>query len=173
MELSNPFLVCTNEKTFDAYRLGQRYYQLLFTTHDVHDKNLLCSDKYLNKNQMHLISTFLSTSQTLWESANCDDCYEDATSSVHNFSRNTVEFLESQKIYNDCVQNVTIGTFNMTRVCSECDKKYSTLNKLYEQIKKSKSNKICFDLEDKVSFRFDPRQISIKASNLSLRPFPR
>jgi phage-related tail protein len=150
MELSNPFLVCTDQKTFDAYRLGQRYYQLLFSTHDAHD-NISCSEKFLNKNHMNLISTFLGTSKKLWDSANCDDCYVDSTSSVHKFSRNTEEFLESYSHFNECINNVTEGAIDMNRVCLECNKKYLTFNKLYEQIKKSSGNKICFDLEDKVS----------------------
>jgi Osteopetrosis-associated transmembrane protein 1 precursor len=158
MHFSNPFIVCTNENTFEAYRLGQRYYQLLFSTHDAHDINVLCSDKFLNKNHMNLISTFLSTSQRLWESANCNDCYEDATSSVHNFSKSTEEFLESYSHFNECINNVTAGTVDMSLVCINCNANYTTLNKIYEVIKKSSGGKICFDLEDKVSFSYKEQE---------------
>lgn len=129
-------------------------YQKLFTTRDHKNTSAWCSDDFLNKNRMNIIMNFVGYAKTTWESANCDDCYGGVISHEQNFSRNTKEFIESHKLLNDCVQNVTNDLLvNNSVVCTACDSRYGTLNSLYEQIKKSTGNKICFDLEDKVSHK--------------------
>lgn len=150
MNHSDPFAICTNAYTFTAYRVTLEFYEKLFTTFDVHNTSAACSDKLLNKNHMNVIINFINYSKNLWTSANCDDCYEDPSSSTRNFSSNTESFLESLSFYNDCVQNITTHKLNSSLVCSTCDANYQNLNNIYEHIKKSTGNKICFDLEDKV-----------------------
>lgn len=150
---SDPFIMCTNNFTFLAYRLTVKFYDKLLTTFDPHNNSVLCSDKFLNKNRMNVISSLIGNTKNLWEAANCDGCYNESASTAQNYSRNTAEFIESLKLHNGCVQNVTHGT-NSSLVCRECGARYQTLNGLYERIKKSAGGKICFDLEDKVSRRF-------------------
>lgn len=100
---------------------------------------------------MNVITNFINYSKNLWTSANCDNCYSDVSFSTQDFSNNTKDLLESQDTYNKCVQNITGHGFNSSLVCLQCDVDYQKLNNLYEHIKKSVENKICFDLEDKVS----------------------
>lgn len=127
-------------------------YQKLFTTKDLKNVSALCSDELLNKNRMNIIMNFVGYAKTAWESANCDDCYGGVISHEQNFSRNTQEFIESHKLLNICVQNITKDPLvNNSVVCTACESRYKTLNSLYEQIKKSTGNKVCFDLDDKVS----------------------
>jgi Osteopetrosis-associated transmembrane protein 1 precursor len=151
MNHSDPFAICTNEYTFTAYRVTMDFYQKLFTTVDTHNTSASCSDKLLNKNHMNVILKFIGYSNSLWASANCDDCYVNSSSSHQNFSNSTEKFLESYQEYNSCVQNVTSHNSNSSLVCLQCDSNYQNLNNIYEHIKKSTGNKICFDLEDKVS----------------------
>jgi hypothetical protein len=149
MQSSDPFVMCSNNMTFLTYRFTIEYYNKLFTTRDPKNSSALCADLYLNKNRMNLVMNLVSNSKMIWQSANCDDCYGDLNSA--NFSRNTEEFLESHLLYDECVLNVTKLTQNSSLVCTECNARYEALNSIYEQIKKSSNNKICFDLEDKVS----------------------
>jgi Osteopetrosis-associated transmembrane protein 1 precursor len=151
MNHSDPFAICTNTYSFTAYQVTLDFYQQLFTTFDTHNTSAKCSDKLLNKNHMNVIVKFIGYSNDLWTSANCDECYSDASSSSQNFSNNTEEFLQSHLLYNDCVQNITNHHLNSSLVCLQCDEDYQKLNNIYEHIKKSTGNKICFDLEDKVS----------------------
>lgn len=147
MQKSDPFLVCTNNFTFISYRLVSKFHDQLLTTRDAHNSSALCSDEFLNKNRMNVVTSFISNSKTLWLAANCDECYNDSISTVQNFSRNTREFIDLQVSYNGCVLNTT----KYSAVCTECISEYQTLNALYERLKKTSNNKICFDLEDKVS----------------------
>lgn len=152
MKSSNPFEVCTNNLTFVPYRLAMKFHNQLLTTFDLHNSSALCSDEFLNKNRMNVVTSFISTSKSLWEAANCDKCYNDTTSLDQNFSRNTKEFMDLQFSYNSCVLNTT-SLINNSAVCTDCSNEYQTLNALYERLKKTSGNKICFDLEDKVSQR--------------------
>jgi hypothetical protein len=147
MANSDPFSICTNNYTFAAKRITNEYFQKLFTNFDKKNTSATCADKLLNKNKMNVISTFVKYSEDLWETANCDSCYEDSTSIHQNFSNNTKEFLELHHLFRECVSNVT--SHNNSIVCLHCDNDYQSLNNIYEHIKKT--GKVCFDLEDKVS----------------------
>lgn len=147
---SNPFTVCSDSLAFYSYRYTMDFYQKLFNTYDPNHLSVVCADEFLSKNRMNIIAKFVSNSKILWESANCDACYDNSTSLVQNLSRNTNEFFNLSKSFDDCVKNVTKNSSNFSLVCTECDKKYQALNSLYEQLKKSSTNQVCFDLEDKV-----------------------
>lgn len=151
MNHTDPFAICTNDLTSTAYRITMEFYEKLFSTFDTHNTSATCSDKILNKNRMNVIINFIGYSKNLWTSANCDECYEELTEMNQNFSSTTEAFLESHSTFTDCVQNITSHQLNSSLVCLHCDADYQKLNNLYESIKKSTENKICFDLEDKVS----------------------
>ena len=151
MSSSFPFTMCIDPFAFTSYRLTMQFYNKLFATIDTHNTSALCSDKFLNKNRMNVVMSLISASSGLWLSANCDDCYIDSSATTQNFSRNTEEFLDSHRIYNECVQNITGNKLDESLVCTECITDYQRLNGLYDGIKISTGNKICFDLEDKVS----------------------
>lgn len=152
MQLSDPFKMCTDEITFVSYRGTMDFYNKLFTTTDPKNATNLCSDEFLSKNIMNVINNFVGYSKTAWEKANCDDCYGGVVSPIQNFSRNTIEFIVADHTHNECVQNITRDpNVNNSVVCTACESKYEVLNNLYEQIKKSTGNKVCFDLVDKVS----------------------
>lgn len=151
MNHSDPFTICTNEYTFTAYRVTMEFYEKLFSTFDTHNTSATCSDKLLNKNHMNVIISFISYSKNLWTLANCDECYEDSSEMALNFSSSTEAFLESHRLYNDCVLNITSHQLNSSLVCLQCNADYEKLNNIYESIRKSTGSKICFDLEDKVS----------------------
>lgn len=149
MTHANPFIMCTGNNTFHAYRATMELYDDLLTSIDPASHKEFCSARFLNKNRMSVVTTLLSNSANLWNSANCDECYANKT---YNFSNSTKDFLLSLDVYKTCVLNVTTNhTINNTFVCVDCIADYQTLNGFYEQIKKSTNNKICFDLEDKVS----------------------
>lgn len=151
MQSSDPFKMCTDNFTFISYRVTMENYNKLFTT-DPKNATILCSDEFLSKNIMNVINNFVGYSKTAWETANCDDCYGGVVSTTQNFSRNTVEFIVADHTHNECVQNITKDpNVNNSVVCTACEDKYEVLNNLYEQIKKSTGNKVCFDLVDKVS----------------------
>lgn len=151
MNNSDPFSVCTNIYTFTAYRITLEFYEKLFLTLDTHITNVTCSDKFLNKNQMNVISNSISYSKNLWSSAYCENCYVNESASDQIFSNYTEEFQNYYELHITCVQNITSHNLNSSLVCIECDSSYQKLNNIYESLKKSTSNKICFDLEDKVS----------------------
>lgn len=145
---SDPFSVCTDPNTFTAYRLTLDHYNQLFTSKDPKNSSILCSDELLNKNRMNVFTNFITYSKNLWESANCDSCYNDSTSKVQKFSNGTEIFLSSYQSYEDCTRNKS--RINTSAVCTDCDADYQTLNSIYERLKKSTNNKVCFDLDDKV-----------------------
>lgn len=114
----------------------------------IHDKNyfnITCSDEYLNKNQMAVISHVVATSKSIWESAYCDDCYIDTSRTNNNFSDHTIIFQESYKNYSDCVSK---HPNNATAICEHCMSEYLSMNALFDHDKTKRNGQICFDLED-------------------------
>lgn len=150
MTVADPFTLCTSNSTFTPFRKTQHLYSLLISTHNTKIPNETCADGYLNKNRMNVITTTLTNSFKLWETANCDDCYVDATSVMQNFSRNTQEFYQTYNMHENCINETRKQTNNNSQICANCEAKYDLLNKLFEAIKRARNNKICFDLEDKV-----------------------
>lgn len=154
MITSNPFTVCTDNLTFPSYRFSMEFYEKLFTTPDPHNPSAVCADNFMSKNRMNLIVSLINNSKDVWESANCDACYDNSTSPVQNLTRNAKEFFNLSGSFDECVKNATKNSNNRSEVCTECDKNYQKLNNLFEQLKTSSNNKICFDLEDKVKVKF-------------------
>lgn len=145
---ANPFTICTDNIAFISYRLTMYFYNKLFTTHDPQKPNSFCAEDFLNTNRIDAFKKIISNSKDLWESANCDACYDNLTSTVQNFSRNTKELFNLQSVYDECVKNSTKNSDNHSMICTQCDTRYQTLNSLYEQLKKSSAKNVCFDLED-------------------------
>lgn len=150
MMTPDPFSMCTDNFTFHAFRNTTNVYEKLISSIDPKNPKKFCSESYLNKNRMNVVTTLLSNSVNLWNSANCDECYINKT--AYTFSNNTKHFLDSLDVFNECIRNVTSDDqINNTAVCVDCIGGYQTLNGFYEQIKKESINKICFDVEDRVS----------------------
>ncbi|CRK86515.1 CLUMA_CG000017, isoform A [Clunio marinus] len=147
MTTADPFTLCTNDFSFRAYRITMKYYDRLFSTHDPKNESALCSDQYLNKNKMNVITSLIGNSKNLWTTANCDQCYNTLSSTSKNFTTSTEDFLNSLQLLTNCIDKVT----NISFVCNKCETHYQTLNGIYERIKTSSNNKICFDLEDKMN----------------------
>lgn len=145
MSNSDPFRVCTDSETFRNYRLTMNFYNELLTSHEPANKSL-CSDEYLNKNRMNVITQMITNSKNVWESANCDSCYNDTTSMSQVFSDDTKTFNSSYYNYLDCTKHPPNGS----SICTDCEGSYQTLNSIFEHIKKSSNNKVCFDLDDQV-----------------------
>lgn len=150
MVTSNPFVMCTDSSTFFSFRYAMDFYSTLFKMTESDDKSHFCSDEFLSKNRMNVISTLIANSKKLWYDAYCDNCYEDATSANYSFSIDTQRFLNFSDAFDNCV-DATKMKFNESVICVECLDDYQNLNQLYEELKLSSDKKICFDLEDKVS----------------------
>lgn len=147
MMASDPFKACTDSLTFTAYRSTMKFYNQLLTFHDPQNTSFICSDEFLNKNRMNVVTSFITTSRNLWESANCDACYNDSASNVQVFSNETRTFNSSFHAHLECTKNAS----SKDSVCSDCDSSYQTLNSIYEILKKATNNKVCFDLDDQVN----------------------
>lgn len=153
MNLSDPFTICTDITAYHDYNCTLSCFKKLTTTYDHKNSTALCSEKYINKNRMNVVSMFIAATKNLWESANCDNCY-DTPDPSHNlsFSQSTQDFLRSHDLQKYCIGNITSNsTVNNSVVCSACEKPYEVLNSVFEHIKKTSANKICFDLEDMVN----------------------
>lgn len=148
MQSSDPFLVCTNKDAFCSYRLVILAYNELFTKIDKPHAPKLCSELNLNKNRMNVITNFVANSKLLWESANCDQCYENISTDEQIFSNSTIQFISLQDQVMKCINDTSKQ--NSSAVCTECQDDYNKLNIIYDRIKTKSADKICFDLEDKV-----------------------
>lgn len=149
MLTSDPFKMCTDKDVFTAYRYTLDYYEKLFITIEPKNASAFCSDEKLNKNKMNLIVNYVGQTKTLWETAHCDECYEDPASKDQNFTAATKEFLELQFLVASCMKN-TSQKMNNSAVCSQCGDDYQKLNILYDHTMEVSGDKICFDLVDKV-----------------------
>jgi len=123
-------------------------YSKLLTTHDPKNPKAMCGDQYFNQNRVNVVTNLITASIGMWQSANCDDCYNNSTSMDHQLSNNTIAFNEYHDSFHKCVDETKT---NQTNACVVCAKPYSMLNALYEAaFVRSKPNTICFDVEDKV-----------------------
>ncbi|KAL7041460.1 hypothetical protein ACKWTF_000790 [Chironomus riparius] len=143
LDTANPFTLCTNKQAFGYYRNLTFFFNLLEENYD-RTTRIICSEEYLNKNRMSVISHIVATSKGLWESGNCDDCYGDDTSLYQNFSPHTIEFQKAHAEYANCTSKFR----NVSEICKECMSFYQKMNDLFDYEKKKKEGKICFDLED-------------------------
>jgi Osteopetrosis-associated transmembrane protein 1 precursor len=152
MNYSDPFTVCSNFNTSQAYNRTMRFYDQLFSSHD-HITKILCSDAYLNKNRMGLIVRTIQEIKSVWEQSNCNNCYLDSSLRTHDFSEDTTKFFTLQSNYSSCVENAAKTTKNnFTAICQACVSSYQELNHAYDIIKDQFGYyKICFDIQDKVS----------------------
>lgn len=145
MDHANPYTVCTNETSYSRYQRMTLFYNLLITTVDPKNNNVTCSEEYLNKNQQSVITTILKTSTQIWNSANCDDCYNSPfTDGKQNFSDHTLEIKSIHENYSQC----TLKYDNASDICHYCEHVYLGLNTMFDRKKKERDGKICFDLED-------------------------
>lgn len=149
MLVSDPFLVCTKNETFCHYRLLIEDYNELFTKIDPKNNSVPCSEVLLNRNRMGVILNLVASSKALWDSANCDQCYDDIQDHFQVFSNRTNEFLDLHTKVTKCIDSS--AKKEMATVCVDCLDDYNKLNIIYDRIKTKSENKICFDLEDKVS----------------------
>lgn len=148
MEHSDPFAVCTNSTSFGAKRITTELYGQLFTTYDKKNTSATCADIMLNKNKMNGIASFVASSEAFWNSAYCDECYENATSLTQNFANETKNIFEMHDLLSVCIKNATTNHYNNSVLCDTCNADYQNLNNFYEHIKRTSLGKICFDLDD-------------------------
>lgn len=141
---SNPFEMCTNEETYKSYTNMTLYFDLLHTSTDKKNYNETCSDEFLYKNQMTIITTIVETSKNLWESAHCNDCYNGTSSALQVFSNHTLDIKALHANYSIC----TNSHKNASSICHSCEQEYLALNVKFETEKKKRGGNICFDLED-------------------------
>lgn len=120
------------------------YFSLLLNTTDKKNQNQICSDEFLNKNQMTVITSIVATSKNLWESAHCDDCYNVISSDSQTFANHTLEIKELHEKYAEC----TNSQINTTSICNSCEEQYLAMNTKFETEKRKRYGAICFDLED-------------------------
>ena len=66
LDTANPFTLCTNKQAYGLYRNLTFFFKLLEENHDK-KTNIVCSEEYLNKNQMGVISHIVSTSKGIYE----------------------------------------------------------------------------------------------------------
>ena len=104
-----------------------------------------CSEKYLNKNQMSVISTIVTTSVNLWESAHCYDCYSNTTSIDQIFSEHAIRVFKLHSDYINCTKS------SKSDICERCKDSYMNMNMLFDHEKEKNEGKICFDLQDLVN----------------------
>lgn len=123
------------------------FLDLLSTRQNEKNHTGTCSDEYLHKNRMSVISTIVKMSKGLWEESFCDDCYSpNTTNSEQIFSDHTIQFKKLHLKYSNC----TLQYINKTNICKQCEEYYTQLNIMFNH-HKEKGGKICFDLEDIVS----------------------
>jgi hypothetical protein len=128
------------------------YFYILKTKNDVKNDNATCSDEYVNKNQQYVITNILKTTTQIWDVANCDDCYNGSFSDGNqNFSSHTLEIKAMHDNYSQCTSMFKDPTI----ICHNCEKIYLDLNAKFDHEKKVREGKICFDLEDIVSWDFN------------------
>jgi hypothetical protein len=158
MSYSDPFAVCSNNATFNFYRWTMLYYEKLRTSQEETKDNQIipCGDQYLNKNRMGIIVKTMQDIKSVWEQANCDNCYKDINV-VGNFSDDTLKFFKLHDDYDSCVKNAKIQyPGNYTALCNTCVDSYGALNNVYDAIKdRFGYYKICFDIQDKVCYFAD------------------
>ncbi|CAO1365518.1 unnamed protein product [Diamesa tonsa] len=143
---AEPFELCLGNEhhdTFESFHNATVSFDKLVNDRDPKN-NKTCASEYLNLNRMNVYVNLMENSKKIWQSAFCDDCYENSALSK-NRSNDAISFLAYSEQLNTCIIN------NSDSVCQSCDNKYNLINKLYEQMKKVKRNKICFDLEDKMN----------------------
>lgn len=143
---AEPFELClgnTNHDTLKSYHNAIVSYDKLVNGRDPKNNNT-CASEYINLNRMNVYVNLMENSKKIWQSAFCDDCYENSALSK-NRSNDALSFLAYSEQLHTCITN------NSENVCQSCQNKYNLLNKLYEQMKTVKRNKICFDLEDKMN----------------------
>lgn len=143
---AEPFELClgnANHNTLKSYHNATSIFDELLN-HREPKTNISCASEYINLNRMNLYVNLMDNSKRIWQSAFCDDCYENSASS-NNRSKDAIAFLSYSDQLHECIKN------NSESVCQSCETKYNLLNKLYEQMKTVKRSKICFDLEDKMN----------------------
>lgn len=144
LNTSNPFTMCTDVFTYGSYTNMTLYFDLLHRATDKTHYNETCSDEFLCKNQMTVITTIVDTSKSLWETAFCNDCYNVTTSALQVFSNHTIEIKALYVNYTEC----TISHHNASSICQSCEKQYLALNEKFEAERKNRNGNICFDLVD-------------------------
>lgn len=125
-----------------------RAYEELFIKTDKQNSPKMCSELNLNKNRMSVITNFVAYSKQLWQSANCDQCYDEISTEEQKFSNSTIQFNALHDQVMKCISDTSKR--NSSAVCTDCQEDYNKLNIIYDHIKSKSADKICFDLEDKV-----------------------
>lgn len=152
MLASDPFTMCTDKLVFKAYRHTVDFYEMLFVMNEPTNASAFCSDERLNKNKMNLVVNYVSQTKTLWETANCDQCYSNSSSQEQDFTNATTDFLELHFLVTNCMKNTSLH-MNSSAVCTQCGDDYQKLNILFDHTAEVTGDKICFDLVDMVSAR--------------------
>ncbi|CAO1317654.1 unnamed protein product [Diamesa serratosioi] len=143
---AEPFEMCIGNAKHDTlahYQDATLLFNELINDRDS-KTNKSCASEYINLNRMNILVNLMENSNKIWQSAFCEDCYENSALS-RNQSNHAKLFLEYSMKFDVCIKN------NSESVCKSCENDYNLLNKLYEQMMKSKQNKICFDLVDKMN----------------------
>jgi hypothetical protein len=148
LSTTNPFSLCTDYQAYQSYRNLTFFLNLLQTTQDKRNPNVTCSDEYMNKNSMGVISKIVALTTSLWNNAFCDDCYVNTSSNVQNFTDHTTQFLNLRDQYTNCTRK---QHKNITQICADCEDTYSHMNIIFNH-QKEKGGRVCFDLEDIVSW---------------------
>lgn len=137
---AEPFELCLGNVKHDTLK----NYQNATVVFNELIKNKTCASEYINLNRMNILVNLMENTKKIWQSAFCEDCYENSALSK-NESKHAKLFLEYSSQFDSCIKN------NSESVCLSCDRSYNLLNKLFEQMKTVKHNQICFDLEDKMN----------------------
>lgn len=133
------------------------------------DANETCKAIYFNQDRLNVLQTIYSSSLSLWEAGSCAsnlfcliklycfanlcgkiivDCFdwvEPSDYSTQNISSRTQEFFDDLKNVTMCINTFRKNT------CEDCAEDYNKVNALYNSIKESTKDVICFDIKDAVS----------------------
>lgn len=178
---AEPVTYCTN---CIEHIIGETIAYRNFTGDDT------CRAIYVDSDRLNIIETTYENSKNLWNAGSCAG--KQFGIPDHNFSHHihSIQFLECFNCnINDnpanCTQtNTTIEFLTLTvawmnctantnkNTCLDCKDDYENINIMYDQMRRKRGEKICFDLEDSVSARLNDMQINwtiSKSSSMNFR----
>ena len=108
--------------------------------------NETCLDLYLNSDQLNIVGTIYDQAIEIWNTANCDDCYQQYDNGSLILADETNRFFNLSSTLNECFTSA-IGR----NICTHCLDKYRALGFFYLFLEETRKTTICFDMQDQMN----------------------
>lgn len=147
---ASPIRIC--QSCSKQYLLANDYYQTILHGSPVDWRNRPCRDATLNLDRVHIVKQTGDYINNLWDNCFCSKCFDKALITKNG----SLEIVVSNqtKRFQTLADSMSICEINATSrnlsVCTHCNRQYSSLNKLYEDIAED-TGKICMDIVDTVN----------------------